>query len=149
MFDSSGVVWVGTIGGEISRFDLNGWTTFNTKDGVPYGEIYAMIVDARGNLWVCGGYSQMAGKGYTRYDGINWYAFTYPDRLTHNTVLAVAMDNRGNLWFGTDRGGVRKLGEIFDWIAYTIEDGLLHNRVDHIATDSRGNVWFGYYREHG
>lgn len=52
--DPQNVLWIGTAGGGLNRFDLRTetFTHFTTKDGLPNMVIYAILADGAGNLWM-------------------------------------------------------------------------------------------------
>lgn len=68
-------IWVGS---EISlsRFDSNGWVTYDTQDGVQNGAIHAILRDALGNYWFgsqkgLSYYQPKHSRPWVRLDGIS------------------------------------------------------------------------------
>ena len=49
---ADGAVWVATLGGGISRFDGESWTTFDETDGLPSLEVTDLAVARNGRLWI-------------------------------------------------------------------------------------------------
>ncbi|MCP5107722.1 MAG: response regulator [bacterium] len=52
--DGAGILWVGTDGGGLNRFDreTGKWRYFLQKDGLPSNVIYGILEDGRGRLWL-------------------------------------------------------------------------------------------------
>jgi serine phosphatase RsbU (regulator of sigma subunit)/ligand-binding sensor domain-containing protein len=53
-FHDSGVLWIGTWGGGLDKFDktTGTFTHFTERDGLPNGVIYGILGDDDGNLWL-------------------------------------------------------------------------------------------------
>lgn len=51
---NSGIIWIGTFGGGLNRFDTknNTFHSFTVDDGLPNNIIYAILDDQFGNLWL-------------------------------------------------------------------------------------------------
>lgn len=94
--DQKNHLWIGTLGGGLSRFDGKSWKTYSTKDGLSGNMIHALTIDSKGIMWIGtdGGVSRFDGKGFsnlTEKDGIG-------------AVFAIAIDRQGHKWFGTFGG---------------------------------------------
>ena len=96
-----GIIWAGTWGGGLARFDGKTWSNFTTKDGLSGNMVFAVARDSKGVLWLG------TDKGVTRYDGKTWRRFGRADGLLDNTVYAVAVAPNGDIWVGTKRGVTR------------------------------------------
>jgi len=139
-----GVMWFGTEGGGVSRYDGRGVTmgdfphfvSFTTKDGLAHNWVRAIHRDPDGVMWF-GTY----GGGVSRYDGEEFVNFTTKDGLVSNRVEAIYGDTDGVMWFGTMGGVSRYDGKEF--VNFTKKDGLAHNNVGVIHRDPDGVMWFG------
>ncbi len=62
--DSKGILWIGTMGGGLNRYDRNSGliTRFSTKNGLPDNVIYDIIEDRMGYLWLT------SNKGLIRFN---------------------------------------------------------------------------------
>lgn len=97
--DPQHVLWVGTNGGGLSRFDqrTQQFTTWTTKDGLPNNVVYSILSDAHNNLWIG------TNQGLVRFDprtgGITTY--TKEDGLPSNEFnrYCYAKTDKGELWF--------------------------------------------------
>jgi ligand-binding sensor domain-containing protein len=108
--DGEGVLWFGTFGSGVSRFDPltegEAWTTYTEEDGLAGNRVYTIAVDGEGALWFG------THGGVSRFDplatGEAWTTYTEEDGLVDNSVFAIAVDGEGALWFGTHGGGVSR-----------------------------------------
>ncbi len=100
--DKAGVLWFGTNGGGVSRYDGKGFVNFTTQDGLANNSVEAIHRDPDGVMWF-----GTAGGGVSQYDGITWQSLDTRDGLAGNNVFAIHPDSEGSLWFGTDRGITR------------------------------------------
>lgn len=101
--DRDGVVWCGTWGGGLARFDGKKWRNFTVADGLPGNHVFALHLDPSGKLWVG------TNNGLVRYDGGKFgKALTTEDGLFSNTVFSMATAPDGDQWIG-HFGGVTHL----------------------------------------
>lgn len=96
--DDNGVVWAGTWGGGLSRFDGQNWTTFTTRDGLPGNHVFSIGKDSKGRLLI--GTSQ----GLARYDGREFELYSTADGLVSDAVFAVSGSEGSADWIGTYGG---------------------------------------------
>jgi hypothetical protein len=101
--DAKGVVWVGTWGGGLGRFDGRKWRNYTTHDGLPGDHVFMLHIDRRGELWVGtnNGLGRMIGGRFEK-------PMTTADGLFANTVFSMANADDGSLWLGS-YGGVAHL----------------------------------------
>lgn len=105
--DGDGVVWCGTWGGGMARFDGKQWTNYTVKEGLPSNHIFMLHVDSRGELWAGTSdglvhWDRKAAKGRT---------YTTADGLFSNNVFSMAEDQKHNRWIGS-YGGVSRIVEL-------------------------------------
>jgi ligand-binding sensor domain-containing protein len=101
--DRQNRIWVGTLGGGISRYDGKRWTTFTTQEGLAGNVVNALAVDSKGILWIG------TDQGISRYDGKGFKNFTERDGI--GSTYAIAIDRHGHKWFGTFGGINEYAGE--------------------------------------
>lgn len=101
--DADGIVWAGTWGGGVSRFDGTTWTSFSTNDGLPGNIIYSLARDIHGTLWAG------TNNGLAHFDNGTWVPFTRDMRLHHKNIYTLATTPEGELWAGT-KGSVFRIG---------------------------------------
>lgn len=101
--DRQGIVWAGTWGGGLSRFDGRKWVSYTTTDGLPGNHIFMLRVDEKDQLWIG------TNNGLTRWqDGKFTKAMTMVDGLFANNVFAMDTSPDGSMWIGSF-GGVAHL----------------------------------------
>jgi len=111
--DRDGVKWIGTWGGGLSRFELNGaggagtWRNYATRDGLAGNIVYAIEIDQHGVFWLG------TNHGLSRFDpaapaSSQWKSWTTADGLLGDDVYAIAPAPTGTIWLG-QKGGVVEL----------------------------------------
>jgi len=106
--DGDGIVWCGTWGGGLARFDGKQWTNYTTKEGLPSNHIFMLHIDSKGELW--------AGTSdglvhWSRKENKVTRIYTTSDGLFSNNVFSMAEDNKHNRWIGS-YGGVSRIVEL-------------------------------------
>jgi Two component regulator propeller len=101
--DREGVVWAGTWGGGLSRFDGKTWTQYTVAEGLPGNHVFMLHVDPKGVLWI----GTNNGLARPRAGG-GFEVMTTQDGLFNNTVFSMATARDGTLWVGSF-GGVAKI----------------------------------------
>ncbi len=151
--DHDGVLWIGTMGGGVNRFDRESgsFVHFKNNPGNPNSLSidYAATIyeDSTNVLWVGTTYGlnkfNRKTETFTRY----FHDPNKSDSLSSDYVSAIYEDKSGTLWFGTDGGGLNKLvsprnqDSPLSFVHYTIEDGLPNNVISNIVEDNQGNLW--------
>ncbi len=98
---ADGVIWAGTWGGGVSRFDGKRWSNYTVSDGLAGNIVYSMAQDANGVFWFG------TNHGLSRFDGREWQRFDRADGLAGNDVYAIAIAPNGDVWAGTSGNVVR------------------------------------------
>lgn len=65
---------------------------FSVEQGLPSSEVYDILQDRDGFIWIS------TDRGVSRYDGYTFRNFNTSDGLTDNTVFHLAEDASGNIW---------------------------------------------------
>ncbi|MBI3374932.1 MAG: regulator [Betaproteobacteria bacterium] len=102
--DGAGVVWAGTLGSGLARYDGSGWRYYTVADGLPGNHVFSLHEDARNRLWVG------TDKGLARLKDGKFNVMTTQDGLFTNAVFAVASMSKG-MWVG-GRGGVARIHDL-------------------------------------
>ena len=100
--DAQGVVWAGTWGGGLSRFDGQKWLSYTVTEGLPGNHVFMLHIDPKGVLWVG------TDNGLAKMNGTRFEVLTTVDGLFSNTVFSMATALDGTLWVGSF-GGVARL----------------------------------------
>src|SRR4051812_30186589 len=122
---------------QINNNNPSCFSTFKVLHGLKTNDIYPIIQDKAGNLWIA-----CFEGGVCKYDGRSFTNYTTTQGLSNDDVWSMMEDSKGNLWFGTLGGGLNKFdGKSFTH--YTTKQGLSSNDVLSILEDKKGNLWFG------
>lgn len=102
--DSSGYLWIGTLGGGLNKFDWGkkNFTHFTEKDGLPNNEVYAMLEDGKGNLWM----STIRGLSKFNKKSETFTTYSVEDGLQSNefNLFSACKSRRGEMFFGGING---------------------------------------------
>jgi len=136
--DKNGNLWIGAVGGGLSKYDGKSFTNFTMRQGLANVIISCVLEDYEGNLWI-GTFG-----GVIKYDGKNFIHFTDKDGLSDNTVWALHQDKQGDIWIGTQDGGVNRFdGKSFSH--FNQKSGFNAYPVRDICEDEKGILWFGTF----
>ena len=102
LVDSNDVVWAGTWGGGLSRFDGENWKIYTVDDGLPGNHVFMLHQDDQGKLWIG------TNNGLARMDESGFTTFTTSDGLFSNRVFAMTTSDDGSRWIGSF-GGVARI----------------------------------------
>ena len=130
-----GNLWLATYNG-ISHYDGHSFIHYSRKEGLPNGNVRAILEDRKGNIW----FSPM-GKGLCRFDGDSLTVFAQGTGTLQNSIWPIIEDSKGNLWWGSSRGLVKYDGN--NVTHYTTREGLSENYIESIYEDRKGNIWIG------
>ncbi|MBI1837211.1 MAG: histidine kinase [Flavobacteriia bacterium] len=78
---------------------LYNFRNYTVKDGVAQSQVYSIIQDSRGFIWL-----GTRGGGITRFDGENFKTFSVKEGLVNNYIYKIKEDCKKNLWFATNNG---------------------------------------------
>lgn len=112
---------------------------FTAEDGLPSSNVYRVMEDREGFLWV------PTDAGVARFDGRQFEVFTREEGLTNNDVLNIAEDSQGRIWLMTLAGGLCyfKDGRIVNpQMDPVLARGPRNSFVSFMFEDSRNRLWF-------
>jgi len=147
--ENRGVLYIGTWGGGLCRYDTN--TGTSELYPLPDDRVYSSLLDTPGRLWIgtWGGglllYSRETGQ-------INRYLAEMQDGIPHNIVYSLYEDRSGIIWIGTNGGCVAKLVDWhnqYQYYRYKENNpySLPPGKVTAMMEDSSGRKWFGVYNQ--
>lgn len=152
--DSKNILWFGSVGSGLYRYDGASFTHFTEQDGLCDNQVCSIMEDKAGNLWLG------TAKGLCRYDRGQFTTIAIPQRDTSsvwldkvypivnpNQVMSILEDDDGTFWIATNGGGAYHYdGKTFTPylhdIGSTQVDGLYHNTIQNLLKDQDGNIWF-------
>jgi len=155
--DHDGVIWVGTAGGGLCKFDKKTevFTAFTNiavnKTTISSNDVYSIFEDSKGRLWV-----GTFGGGLNKFDKKTGFFKQYlnnttkPKSLGGNAVRAIVEDNQGRVWIGIDGGGLDLYNEKSDDFTHYKNDkkntnSLSNDIVMSVIVDKDDNLWIGTY----
>jgi signal transduction histidine kinase/ligand-binding sensor domain-containing protein/DNA-binding response OmpR family regulator len=147
--DSKGVIWLGTFGQGIEKYDRNGGTFKHFPLNPPGSKspsfkdeaVFSMLIDNRGFLWI-GTYKGLA-KFNLSNETFKWY---YPhsnnvDSLWYYYVFGIIEDHNGVIWLATAQGLVRYNRKSDTFNVYGKSNNLADEAVYSLLEDKHGNIW--------
>ena len=141
--DQNGIMWFGTKGWGVIRYDGDTVIYISTAQGLAGNDVRDIAEDKDGALWLGtdGGLSKWENESFTHY--------TTKDGLVNNDVHSLAIDSRGLIWIGTAQGLSTFNGEEFstfelpesesDSVNFVRSTNMVHS----IMEDRKGNIWLG------
>jgi ligand-binding sensor domain-containing protein/tRNA A-37 threonylcarbamoyl transferase component Bud32 len=127
LVDDDGDLWVATEAG-ISRFDGEGWVTFDEADGLDTQWVLCLFLDGDGALWAGTAYGER-GLNYYDYDEGTWGPPPIPPMpLDFPRPWTMARDGDGVLYVGLNERGLATF-DGGEWRVLTSGDGLPGDQV--------------------
>jgi len=90
--DAEGVVWAGTWGAGLSRFDGAMWRSFTMADGLPGNHVFELAISG-GRIWIG------TNRGLASFDGGTFQKLVHASGLNVSSVFAIAI-GEGSAWVG-------------------------------------------------
>ncbi|MFT5167938.1 MAG: ligand-binding sensor domain-containing protein [Saprospiraceae bacterium] len=156
--DKTGVIWFGTIGAGVYRYDPSAepvpsnieglrtggksFTNITTKEGLINNKLGCIYEDKKGNTWfgTKDGISILDSEAIGTGE-ISFRNFTTEDGLTNNNINSIIEDKNGNIWIGTRGDACIYDGKTFT--NFKNKDGSSFENVRCIIEDKKGNIWLG------
>lgn len=135
--DSKGNLWLGTLGGGLSRYDGKYFTHYTDQQGLSSNNITCILEDHAGNLWL-----GTDGAGVCKFDGRNFLHYNEGSALEGSSVTSVVENQQNELWIGTSERGVFHFdGKQFK--QYGVKEGLGGDQVLSLLVDRKNQLWVG------
>ena len=96
--DGDGVVWAGTWGGGLSRYDGREWKSYTTKDGLPANHVSMLHSSVTGELWIG------TSRGLAQLREGRFVRMGREEGLFGDTVFSMASSPAGDIWVGSFGG---------------------------------------------
>ena len=151
--DRKGNLWIGSIGGALSLYNLNtdSFTHFTekieSKPGLTQADVTAITEDKEGNIWI--GTNWNLNRLNPKTKQITHYMSNPADgtSLSNTNISTLLQDSRGMLWVGTGRGLNLldpKTGK-FKVFLHNDQDpaSISNNEIKTLLEDKNGNIWVG------
>ncbi|MCU0426728.1 MAG: ATP-binding protein [Candidatus Kapabacteria bacterium] len=142
-----GVLWIGTRGGGLNRFDRSSqtFTAFrhnpSNANSISSDEVSSIHEDAKGILWIG------TANGLNRFDPANgsFSVFSEKNGLPNSFVYSVIGDERGYIWLTTGKGITRfhPQSATFNTFEEVSHRAGLEFNQDACFKDRAGYIYFG------
>ena len=149
--DSSGDVWIGTVGGALhglSRWQRSTGTFhhYTDADGLPrldQSYVASFAEDRAGHVWIGFG----GTGGLARHQDGRFVRFTTADGVPAGRISNLLLDSKGRMWAASDRSGVSRIdapgAERPTFVTYTTAQGLSSNAARAVVEDIWGRIYVG------
>ncbi|MDQ7817262.1 MAG: two-component regulator propeller domain-containing protein [Melioribacteraceae bacterium] len=151
--DKNGIIWVGTLGGGLNKFNSRtGKFQRYMNDPADPGSISSNIIfkvyrDSQKRIWI-----STLGGGLNLFDPVNGIFKRYthskdnPNSISSNMVSALYEDREKNFWIGTFDGGMNLFIEQENKFTHFKNNpldvnSLSHNQVMEFLEDDKGRFW--------
>jgi ligand-binding sensor domain-containing protein/signal transduction histidine kinase len=154
--DKDGVLWIGTDGGGLNRFDrkTNSFSHYLHDPGNSSSLSSNTVTpnniteDLAGNLWI----GTEKGLNKLNQERTNFTSFAHhpndPTSIRSNYVYSLFLDKAGTLWIGSASAGISKLDlreKPFKHYRHHPEDAgsISHNTITGISGSEGDTIWIG------
>lgn len=111
---------------------------FGVEQGLPDANVFDVVEDDLGNIWIC------SEKGVTKYNGTTLTHLDKSDGLTDDVVYRTYKDSKGRVFFGSRQNGFSILdGE--NLLQYDDRKGLFVDAATDFLYDSKNRLWVACY----
>ena len=109
---------------------------WQTEDGLPQNEVYAITQTVDGYLWVG------THDGLARFDGARFTLVEDPPELKRAPITALCAASDGSLWIGAEGSGVTRLKE-GTLSRFSEAEGLSGGQTRCLLETKDGSLWIG------
>lgn len=131
--DDNGVMWFGSNGGGITKYDGNSYEYITDKDGLADNLVYCINKDKKGSILIG------TNNGLSVFDGKHFKNYTTKNGLSNDRIYTIFIDTKGEILLGTGKG----ISVFRDSLCsvFKIEDTIDNALVFNISEDSKQNLW--------
>ena len=140
--DDDGVMWFGTSGGGITKYDGNSYEYFTDKDGLADNVVFCIVKDKAGRILIGtnNGLSVYNPKLNLKGKASRFSNYTTKNGLSHNRIYAIIFDDDGSALLGTG-SGISKFKDTTCSVL-KLSESLNTSSVFHLLKDSNKQFWF-------
>jgi ligand-binding sensor domain-containing protein/serine phosphatase RsbU (regulator of sigma subunit) len=136
--DDDGVMWFGTNGGGIIKYDGHNYEYLTDKDGLADNFVYCIVKDKNGNLLI--GTSNGLSVYYPKnISSKKFKNYSTKNGLGNNLIFTILFDRNNDALLGTSRG-ISKFADTL-CSALKFDKKLDTSSVFHLFYDSKENLW--------
>jgi signal transduction histidine kinase/CheY-like chemotaxis protein/streptogramin lyase len=135
-----GLIWIGTLGGGLARYDGNDFEVFDTEDGLSSNDIIDLASDAQGRLWIS------TAAGLNCFESGRFSNFGPSEHMTLDLIVAF-----GDKLFAAHERGLWRLENARCVPAPLIPAEHVYSmaRADDESLWIGGNNWIGHLSPNG
>ncbi len=104
LVDRQGILWIGTRGGGLTRYENGRFKSYSDSVHLPSGSVASLAQDSAGNIWVGTDGGGLAYIHSTPSMPNAVEVFNHSGGLSDNSVFALTSDGSGGVWIGTGQG---------------------------------------------
>ncbi|MEQ1732369.1 MAG: two-component regulator propeller domain-containing protein [Bacteroidia bacterium] len=131
--DKLGVMWFGTNGDGITKYDGVSYEYITDKQGLPDNTIYCITEDAKGNVLIG------TNGGLCVYNGTTFKNYTTENGLPHNRIFCIVTDSKHSVLLGTAQGIATFTNGVCK--SYNVSTALNNVTIFNIYEDSKQTLW--------
>ncbi|MGL5380220.1 ligand-binding sensor domain-containing protein [Clostridium sp.] len=148
LFDSKGILWLGTRDG-LASFDrkTDSFTDYSSlfkSKGVKNLTFNDIHEDDEGILWMYSGIENGLISFNPKTNDLQMFnSINSASEKTqqHNIIISIDSDDKGNIWLATDYGLIKYNKESDEHIRYTEENGLSNNFIYSLQFQDENIIW--------
>lgn len=144
--DKSGNLWFGTVGSGAFKHSINGFQTFDERDGIPPLRITSIFSNRKGEVFFTSGKQHLVKVESNKFEAVK------PKGIGERSWGTNYLDlqSKDEEWWIPSTIGLLNFPKVFDFRdlaktspkkIYTVSNGLFFNEVFNIFEDSRGDIW--------
>ncbi len=136
--DVGGDIWIGTLGGGVSKLNLTPMFSYHKEDWLNEDAVQSIFQDPQGVLWFgC------------RYGGIKTMDSTHYDltRFKNMNVTGIRKFSDEKIWISTNNNGLFCIDTDENVEIFNQKTGFPSDKVFAMEEDASGNLWLGSYDE--
>jgi ligand-binding sensor domain-containing protein len=133
--DRRGLIWVGTRGGGISRFDGKEFQTITTREGLINNYVLSLAEDHKGRIWIG------TDNGLSCFNGQQLQGFLKNDTIP-TSVYSIHQASDGIIWLATNAGIYQIINDSL--INFSKNEEYFPPQPNEIIEDNQGRIWIAH-----
>lgn len=139
--NEDGVMWFGTSGGGIAKYDGRNFEYITDKEGLADNVVFCMSKSEDGQILIGTNNGLSVYNNNAPLNTSKFKNYTVKDGLNDNRIFSIFKDNKGNILLGTAKGiSVYKDGA---FKRFSIDKRIDSASVFYLGTDSKKQLWIG------
>lgn len=127
-----GVLWIGTNGGGISKYDGNKFTTLSVNQGLSDNMVYAICHSEENTTWIG------TSSGLSLYKNLR--VTNYSTQYGSSRINKIISDKNGGIWIADNTRGLAHLKDN-KLVRWNVQSGLPSNSIKDLHLAADGTLW--------